>query len=61
MYTGKKEMKEVVEKKYLGDIISFDGKNKKNIKDRINKATGNVNKIINTLNERPFERHVLKH
>ena len=43
VYTGKKEMKEVVEKKYLGNIISFDGKNKKNIKDRNNKAKGNIN------------------
>ena len=60
VYTGKEEMKEVVEKKYLGAIISCDGKNKKNIKDRTNKATGNVNKIINTLNERPFGRHVFK-
>ena len=45
-------MKEVSEKKYVGDIISSDGKNKKNIKDRTNKATGNVNKIVTSLIER---------
>ena len=60
IYIGKVEMKKVSEKKYLGDIISNDGKNKKNIKDRTNKATGNVNKILNTLNERPFGAHLFK-
>ena len=29
-------------------------KNDKNITDRINKSFGNVNKIVTTLNERPF-------
>ena len=44
-YIGKTKMKLVEEKKYLGDIICKDGTNKINIKDRTNKATGNVNKI----------------
>ena len=42
-YDEKKQMKEVTEKKYLGDIISNDEKNDKNIKDRTNKALGNIN------------------
>ena len=49
VYDGKKAMKEVSEKKYLGDIISDDGKNQKNIKDRTNKSIGNINKIVTTL------------
>ena len=53
-YIGKVEMLTVQEKKYLGQIVSRDLKNDKNIKDRINKSFGNVNKIITTLNERPF-------
>ena len=38
-------MKEVTEKKCLGDIISNDGKNDEHIKDRTNKALGNINKL----------------
>ena len=48
------------EKKYLGDIICKDGTNKINIKDRTNKATGNVNKIDTTLKERQFGKHTFK-
>ena len=54
---GKEHMKVVQEKKYLGDIISCDGSNRKNIKDRTDKAVGNVNKIICTLQERPYGKH----
>ena len=60
IHTGHEVMKEVTEKKYLGDIISQDGRNDKNIKDRTNKATGNINKIVSTLNERPFGKHKFK-
>jgi hypothetical protein len=59
-YDGKKEMKEILKKKYFWDIISSDGKNKKNIKDRTNKATGNVNKIVTTLNERYYGKNTFK-
>ena len=38
-YVGKKVMKVVKEKKYLGDIISYD-----NIKDKTDKALGNFDK-----------------
>ena len=53
-------MKNVFEKKYLGDIISSDLKNKKNITDKTNKGVGNVNKILTSLNERPYGRHTYK-
>ena len=42
---GEEEMKNITEKKYLGDKISCGGKNYKNIKEKTNKALGNVNKI----------------
>ena len=60
IYEGKVEMKTVSEKKYLGDIVSSDMKNEYNIRDKTNKATGNVNKIISSLQERPFGKHHFK-
>ena len=58
---GEEEMTNITEKKYLGVKISCDGKNyKKNIKEKMNKALGNVNKIIPTQNERPYGRHIFK-
>ena len=39
-YEGKEDMKSVQSKKYLGQIIQSDGKN---VKDRTDKAFGNVN------------------
>lgn len=60
VYIGKELMKNVTEKKYLGDIISNDLKNEKNIKDKTNKAVGSVNKIMNSLRERPYGRHAYK-
>ena len=36
-------MKNVSNKKYLGDIVSQDLKNKINIKEKTGKAVGNVN------------------
>ena len=53
-------MKNLEEKAYLGDIVSKDGKNVKNIKNRTNKAFGNINKIISTLKERPLGKHTFK-
>jgi len=43
------QMPQVTEIKYLGDIISIDGKNTKNIKDRICKGHGIINQIMNML------------
>ena len=56
IYTGKEVMQIV----YLGDIISSDGQNKKKIQERTNKAIGNANKIVSTLNERPYGKHLFK-
>ena len=53
-------MNEVHAKKYLGDLISRDVRNKKNIKDITNKAQGNVNKIVKGLFERPYGKHFFK-
>ena len=53
-------MKVVEEKKYLGDIITKDGKNSRNIRERTNKAQGNINHIVNSLMERPYGRHRFK-
>ena len=53
-YTGEELMEEIEEAKYLGDVISNDGKNIKNIKSRVNKGKGIVQKIINILEGIPF-------
>ena len=42
-------MKEVKDDRYLGDILSSDGKNTKNIKDRISKGVGIIANIFNLL------------
>ena len=54
IYDGRKNMTVVTHNKYLGDIISNDGKNKNNIRERTNRAIGNINKIVSTLSERPY-------
>ena len=53
-------MESVEEKTYLGQIIQNDGKNDKNIKDKVNKAVGNVNRIICAISERPYGHHTFK-
>ena len=53
-------MSEVKKTKYLGDIIQSDGKNNSNIKNRTDKAHGNVNKIVTSLKERPYGKHYFK-
>ena len=45
-YTGEEDMKEKNEEKYLGDLLSNDGRNVKNIKARIDRGKGIVSKII---------------
>ena len=50
-------MKVVTHKKYLGDFISNDGKNENNIRERTNRAIGNINKIVSTLSERPYGKY----
>ena len=56
-YTGEDEMEEVEDEKYLGDIISKDGKNLKNIKARVNKRKGIVARIMSLLDGIPFGKY----
>ena len=44
----------------LGEIVSMNMKNYKNIKDKTNKGHGNVKKIMDTINERPYGIHQFK-
>ena len=53
---GKEKIQESNEEKYLGDIISKDGKNLKNIKARVAKGKGIVKKICSILEDVPFGR-----
>ena len=50
-------MPEVMEDTYLGDILSNDGRNTKNIKNRISKGVGCVNQIFNILENIVFGPH----
>ena len=54
---GEHIMEEKEDEKYLGDVISSDGRNIKNIKSRIAKGTGIVNKILTMLDGIPFGKH----
>ena len=47
-------MEEKKEEKYLGDVISRDGKNIKNIKARVAKGKGIVTRIMTILEGIPF-------
>ena len=53
-YVGEEIMENITEEKYLGDIVSHDGRNIKNIKARVNKGKGIIKKIINILDSIPF-------
>ena len=50
-------MPEVTEETYLGDILSCDGKNAKNLKSRISKGIGIVNQITNLMERISFGQH----
>ena len=54
LYDGENIMEQKEEDRYLGDIISVDGKNIKNIRARVNKGTGIVHRIMTMLNGIPF-------
>ena len=54
---GEEEMELKDEEKYLGDIISSDGKNSKNIQARVNKGKGIVRNILSMLEGIPFGKH----
>ena len=50
-------MPEVSEDTYLGDILSSDGKNTKNVKNIISKGVGIINQIFNLLENLSFGPH----
>ena len=54
---GEEVIEEKEEEKYLGDIISKDGRNLKNIKSRISKGKGIVTKIMSILESIPFGKY----
>ena len=54
VYVGNINMEDSDEEKYLGDIISKDGRNLKNIKARVNKGKGIVKRIMDILEGIPF-------
>ena len=56
-FVGEEEMEDKDEEKYLGDIISNDGRNMKNIKARVGKGTGIVNNIMTKLDRIPFGKY----
>ena len=57
IFEGEEEIEEKMEEKYLGDLISSDGKNMKNIKARIAKGKGIVIRIFNILENVPVGKH----
>ena len=50
-------MPEVSEETYLGDILSNDGKNTKNVENRMSKGIGIINNIFNLLENIVFGNH----
>ena len=56
-FSGKIMMEEVPEEKYLGDILSCDGRNTKNIQSRISKGTGIITQIMCILEEVFFGKY----
>ena len=56
-HAGATKMEEIKEEKYLGDIISEDGKNMKNVLARQNKGWGIVTQIMSILEEICFGRY----
>ena len=59
-YSGTHVMEEVQAEKYLGDILSNDGKNVKNITARRNRGTEIVSQIMEKLNDICFGKHFFK-
>ena len=53
-------IEETGEEKYLGDIISTDGKNDKNITSRVKKDLGSLNKYSPSLRKYAMENSSLK-
>ena len=59
-YAGLYAMEDVEEEKYLGDIITHDGKNVKNIAARTNRGIGTVNQIMSILDDICFGKYYFK-
>ena len=59
-YAGLYAMEDVEEEKYLGDIITNDGKNVKNIAARTNRGIGTVNQIMSILDDICFGKYYFK-
>ena len=53
-FAGAKRMDSSEHEKYLGDVISNDGSNTKNVQDRRAKGMGNVDQIMDILNGTVF-------
>ena len=54
------KMSRVTEATYLGDVISSDGKNQKNISNRIGKGLGKISVIMNMLEKIPLGKEYFK-
>ena len=52
-------MEEVTEDTYLGDIISSDGKNSKNLEHRISKGIGIISQIMHILESVSLGEHYI--
>ena len=52
-----KKGEKVTDEKYIGDVISSDGTNTKNLKERIDKGYGIVNEIVSILDEVPLGKY----
>ena len=59
-YAGSYDMQEVQSEKYLGDILSSDGKNVQNITARKNRGIGIVTQLMTKLEEICFGKHYFK-
>ena len=60
IFEGMCMIEEKEEEKYLGDLISVDGRNLKNIKTRVNKGTGIVNNIMTILEGIPLGKQYFR-
>ena len=56
-FVGEELMEESQGEKYLGDIVSNDGRNMKNIQSRVNKGKGIVSRIMTLLEGIPFGQY----
>ena len=51
LHAHKSNILKVKQDKYLGDVISFDGKNDHNIKKKVSASLGAISNIINIMRE----------